>query len=171
MVLSRQMLITVKACAFPGAEGSPRKGGSPASRGASRAGPGHQALHNQARGLQGTPKLARGSSWNAVSSYFLSREVLLSAGLSAFSIRLLPKRSTGQNIKPFPEAARNLPILKKGDVNLHPVVLTGLVPLRRHQGLIPRRDLLHPIGYSPGAWRGEGEGRVLSPAAEAAADT
>lgn len=98
---------------------------------------------------------------------------MLSAGLSAFSIRLLLKRSTGQNAKSFPEVARSLPVLKKGDVHLHPVVPTGLVPLR-HLGLIPRRDLLHPIGYSPLAWFGRGGGvggAVLSPAAAAAADT
>jgi hypothetical protein len=53
------------------------------------------------------------SSWTVVSSYFLHREVLLSTGFLHFSIHLLLKKTRRQNIKSFPEAARNLPVQKK----------------------------------------------------------
>lgn len=70
---------------------------------------------------------------------------MLSTRFSAFSIRLLLKKSRRQNIKSFPEVARNLSILKKEDVKLHAMVPRGLVHLRQ-QELIPRRNLLKQAG-------------------------
>lgn len=71
---------------------------------------------------------------------------MLSTRFSAFSIRLLLKKSRRHNTKSFPEVARNLTILKKEDVNkLHAMVPRGLVHLRQ-QELIPRGNLLKQAG-------------------------